>query len=72
MGKIKLKCQTGELKSEGTCYVIDADTSYNLLLGRPWIRCNFIVPSMLYKIMKYDDEEGEVIMLLLKSIHSRL
>ena len=37
MGKVKLKCQIGDLKSEVTCYVIDADTSYNLLLGRPWI-----------------------------------
>ena len=35
LGKIKLKCQIGDLKTEVTCYVIDADTSYNLLLGRP-------------------------------------
>jgi len=33
MGNIKLKCQIGDLRSEVTCYVIDADTSYNLLLG---------------------------------------
>jgi len=33
MGKIKLKLQIEDLKSEVTCYVIDADTSYNLLLG---------------------------------------
>jgi len=33
MGKIKLKCQIRGLRSEVTCYVIDADTSYNLLLG---------------------------------------
>jgi len=33
MGKIKLKCQIGDLRSEVTGYVIDADTSYNLLLG---------------------------------------
>jgi len=32
MGKIELRCQIGDLKSEVTCYVIDADTSYNLLL----------------------------------------
>ena len=32
MGKIKLKCQIGDLRSEVMCYVIDADTSYNLLL----------------------------------------
>jgi len=42
MGKIKLKCQIGDLRSEVTCYVIDTDTSYNLLLGRPWI---IIIPS---------------------------
>ena len=33
MGKIKLKYQIGDLKSEVTCYVINANTSYNLLLG---------------------------------------
>jgi len=35
MRKIKLMCQIGDLKSDVTCYVIDADTSYNLLLERP-------------------------------------
>ena len=34
MGKIKLKCQIGDLRFEVTCYVIDSDTSYSLLLGR--------------------------------------
>jgi len=43
MGKIKLRCQIRDLKSEVTCYVIDADTLYNLLLGRPWIYRNSIV-----------------------------
>jgi len=33
--KIRLRCQIGSLKSEVTCYVIDTDTSYNLLLGQP-------------------------------------
>ena len=35
LGKIKLRCQIGDLKSEVTVYVIDANTSYNLLLGQP-------------------------------------
>jgi len=35
LGKIRLRCRIWDLKSEVTCYVIDADTSYNLLLGRP-------------------------------------
>jgi len=60
LGKIRLKCQIGDLKSEVTCYVIEADTSYNLLLGRPWIYNNFIIPSTLHQVMKYADGEGEI------------
>ena len=57
MGKIKLRYQIGDLKSEMTCYVIDADTSYNLLLGRSWIHRNAIVQSTLHQVMKYVGEE---------------
>jgi len=60
MGKIKLKCQIEDLRSEVTCYVIDADTSYNLLLGQPWIHHNSIVPSTLHQVMKYIDGSGKV------------
>src|SRR4051812_13876629 len=41
-------------------YVIDADTSYNLLLGRPRIHRNHIVPSTLHQVMKYVDAQGQV------------
>ena len=37
--KIRLHCRIANLKSEVTCYVIDADTLYNLL-RRPWIHAN--------------------------------
>src|SRR4051812_36932132 len=60
MGKIKLRCQIRDLKSEVTVYVIDADTSYNLLLGRPSIHKNQIVPSTLHQVMKYADAQGQV------------
>ena len=60
MGKIRLGCQIGDLKSEMTCYVIDTDTSYNLLLGRPWIHRNAIVPSTLHQVMKYIGEDEKV------------
>src|SRR3954466_16051209 len=60
IGKIKLRCQIGDLKTEVTVYVIDADTSYNLLLGRPWIHRNHIVPSTLHQVMKYVDDQGQV------------
>src|SRR3954469_14342696 len=60
MGKIKLRCQIGDLKIEVTVYVIDADTSNNLLLSRPWIHRNHIVPSTLHQVMKYVDAQGQV------------
>src|SRR3954467_5251508 len=60
MGKIKLRCQIGDLKTEVTVYVINADTSYNLLLGRPWIHRNHVVPSTLHQVMKYVDAQGQV------------
>jgi len=49
LGKIRLRCKIKNLKLEVTCYVIDAETSYNFLLGRPWIHANWIVPSTLHQ-----------------------
>src|SRR3954462_15430116 len=66
MGKIKHCCQIGDLKTEVTIYVIDADTSYNLLLGRPWIHRNHIVPSTLHQVMKFVDARGQVRTLVAK------
>src|SRR4051812_13517907 len=60
MGKFKLRCQIGDLKTEVTVYVIDVDTPYNLLLGRPCIHRNHIVPSTLHQVMKYVDAQGQV------------
>src|SRR4051812_5746408 len=60
MGKIKLRYQIGDLKSEVMVYIIDADISYNLLLSRPWIHNNHIVLSTLHLVMKYVDAQGQV------------
>jgi len=60
IGKIKFRCQIGDLKFEMTCYIIDTDTSYNLLLGRPWIHCNAIVLFTLHQEMKYIGEARKV------------
>ena len=60
MGKIKFRCHIGDLKSEVTCYVIDADISYHLLLRRPGIHCNAIVTSTLHHVMKYVGEDEKV------------
>lgn len=61
LGKIRLRCQIGDLKIEVTCYVIDTDTSYNLSWGGgPWIHANMVVPSTLYQCIKYVDGDGEM------------
>ena len=41
IGRIVNPCQIGDLKSQVVVYAIDAETSYNLLLGRPWIHENY-------------------------------
>ena len=41
-------------------YVIDVDTSYNLLLGQPWSHRNSIVLSTLHQVMKYIDRDGKI------------
>lgn len=50
----------GDMKTKMTCYVVDSDASYSLLLGRPWIHDNFVVPSTLHQCVKYVDEKQEV------------
>ena len=43
-----------------TCYIIDADTSYNLLFGQLWIQANWIVPFRLHQCFKYVDDKAMV------------
>lgn len=60
LGKIELKCLIGDLKFEVTCYVIDKDTSYKLLLGILWIHHNYVISSTLHQVMKHINQDGEV------------
>jgi len=66
MEEIKLKCQIWNLRSEVSCYVIDTNTLYNLLLGRPWIQRDSIVPFTLHQVMKHIDEDGKLRTLIAK------
>ena len=50
---IHLELIIGELISNVLFHVIDAKTTYNLLLGRPWIHGNEIVLSTLHQCFKY-------------------
>nr|CAD1823289.1 unnamed protein product [Ananas comosus var. bracteatus] len=58
LGSIQLILSLQELKTLVRFYVIDADTSYTMLLGRPWIHEFQIVPSTLHQCLKYKDEHG--------------
>ncbi|KAM1325671.1 hypothetical protein ACFX2H_046348 [Malus domestica] len=61
MGMIRVEMTIGELKSSMIFHVIDARTSYGLLLGRPWIHANGIVPSTLHQCLKFYREGVKVI-----------
>ena len=54
---IWLDVTINELKARSLFHVIDSTTFYNLLLGRPWIHGNGVVPSTLHQCFKYYDGE---------------
>ncbi|XP_020596600.1 uncharacterized protein LOC110036489 [Phalaenopsis equestris] len=53
LGSITLPLQFGDFKSEAKFHVIDGNTSYRALLGRPWIHEYGMVPSTLHQCIKY-------------------
>ncbi|XP_027151178.1 uncharacterized protein LOC113751382 [Coffea eugenioides] len=53
IGLIRLELLIGELSSSALFLIIEAKTSYNMLLGRPWIHENEIIPSTLHQCFKY-------------------
>ncbi|KAL0420666.1 UNVERIFIED_CONTAM: hypothetical protein Slati_3089500 [Sesamum latifolium] len=60
VGMTWLDLTVGELKASTLFHVIDARTSYNLLLGRPWLHENGVVPSTLHQCFKYI-KNGEIV-----------
>ena len=53
IGMIHLELIIGKLTSNVLFHVIDAKTTYSMLLGRPWIHGNRIVLSTLHKCFKF-------------------
>ena len=47
------------MESNALFHVIDAKTTYNMLLGKPWIHQNGVVSSTLHQCFKYY-RNGEV------------
>ncbi|XP_049370599.1 uncharacterized protein LOC125835509 [Solanum verrucosum] len=53
---VKIDLAIRELQSNVWLHVIDAKTSYNILLGRPWVHENTIIPSTYHQCLKYYDD----------------
>ena len=54
LGEIYLIVTIGPTEFGITFQVIDMDTSYNLLMGRPWIHMARAVPSTLHQVVKFE------------------
>ncbi|XP_075077022.1 uncharacterized protein LOC142163783 [Nicotiana tabacum] len=61
LGEIDLILTIGPVEFEVTFQVLDMDTSYNFLLGRPWIHATEAIPSTLHQMVKFVHENQEII-----------
>ncbi|XP_075080432.1 uncharacterized protein LOC142165940 [Nicotiana tabacum] len=61
IGEIDLILTIGLVDFEVTFQVLDMDTSYNFLLGRPWIHAAGAVPSTLHQMVKFEYEDQEIV-----------
>jgi hypothetical protein len=61
MGTISLVLKLEKFMTYIKFHVIDETTSYNALLGCPWLHENKIVPSTLHQCLKYKYPLGDVV-----------
>ena len=63
LGTIEVKIEIDDFHTRAIFHVIDADTTYNVLLGRPWLHVNGVIPSTLHQVFKFykDGEEKTVV-----------
>jgi hypothetical protein len=59
LGSITVKIQMSSFSFKARFFVIESNTSYSALLGRPWIHKYHIVPSTLHQCLKSLDGKGE-------------
>ncbi|XP_070040028.1 uncharacterized protein [Nicotiana tomentosiformis] len=52
-GKITLPVLAGGVTLETTFHIMDHDTTYNAIIGRPWIHTMRAIPSSLYQVNKF-------------------
>lgn len=53
LGSITLLLRIGDFQTEAKFNIIDSETSFNALLGRPWLHEHRMVPSSLHQCIKY-------------------
>ncbi|KAF0891247.1 hypothetical protein E2562_009425 [Oryza meyeriana var. granulata] len=58
LGAITVKIQMSTFSFKVCFFVIEANTSYSALLGRPWIHKYRVVPSILHRCLKFLDGNG--------------
>ncbi|XP_070009967.1 uncharacterized protein [Nicotiana sylvestris] len=61
MGEINLTMTIGPVDFEIVFQVVDMVTSYNFLLGRPWIHTARVVPFTLHQMLKFEHDGQEII-----------
>ncbi|XP_075101051.1 uncharacterized protein LOC142176730 [Nicotiana tabacum] len=61
IGEIDLILTIGPVDFKVTLQVLDMDTSYNFLLGRPWIHAAGVVPFILLQMVKFEHEDQEIV-----------
>jgi hypothetical protein len=59
LSSITVKIQMASFSFKARFFVIDSNTSYSALLGRPWIHKYHVVPSTLHQCLKFLDNKGE-------------
>ena len=53
LGRVEIDLVLGEFAAKVTFYVVETNTSFKALLGRPWIHQNWVIPSTLHQCVKY-------------------
>ncbi|XP_070032052.1 uncharacterized protein [Nicotiana tomentosiformis] len=57
-GEITLPVLAGGVTLETTFHITDKDTTYNAIIGRPWIHTMRAIPSSLYQVIKFPTPWG--------------
>jgi hypothetical protein len=63
LGIINLPLQIGPAKFDVPFHVTNVSSPFNLLLGRPWIHQNMVLPSTLFRMLKFWWEDYVVVIL---------